>query len=94
MRVSLEGMGGLLFLAVPVAVLCVIGYFIAKTAFGNSRVTNEIYSLRMDLSELERRQTERFTVRDAHLQEQNALLREQNEHMRRAGDGVGVGHGN
>ncbi|GEM_PF-6752910 len=42
-------------------------------------MTHQIDGLRRDLIEMERRQSERFTVLDAHFQDQNALLREQNQ---------------
>jgi len=62
----------------------VIIYFVIKAAVNRSNITAEIYSLRQDLSELEHRQSERFKTLDAHFQEQNQLLREQNEMMLRA----------
>lgn len=71
-----------LVVSVGLAILTyVIYYFIIKTAVNRSNITAEIYALRNDLNELERRQADRFIVLDAHLQEQNALLREQNEWM-------------
>lgn len=62
-----------------------VWYLLIKAAVGNSKITTEVYALRNDLNELERRQTERFAVLDTHMQEQNELLREQNELLRRGG---------
>ncbi len=62
----------------------VIYYFIIRGAINKSNITDEIYALRRDLNELENRQAERFKTLDAHFQQQNQLLREQNEMMLRA----------
>ncbi|GGO02980.1 hypothetical protein GCM10010969_26830 [Saccharibacillus kuerlensis] len=70
---------GLLYPVVIAVITYVIYYFVIKLAINHSNMTREIYSLRMDLNELERRQAERFERMDAHYEAQNTLLREQNE---------------
>lgn len=62
----------------------VLYYFIIRAAINKSNITDEIYALRRDLNELENRQAERFKTLDNHFQQQNQLLREQNEMMLRA----------
>ncbi len=62
----------------------VVYYFIIRAAINKSNITDEIYALRRDLNELENRQAERFKTLDNHFQQQNQLLREQNEMMLRA----------
>lgn len=78
------GLLGMILSIAMIIVPYVIYYFIIKGAINKSNITDEIYALRRDLNELENRQSERFSTLDAHFQEQNRLLREQNEMMLRA----------
>lgn len=72
------GIGMLLPIVVAI-ITYIIYYFIIRKAVNDSNMTHQIDGLRRDLNETERRQSERFTILDAHFQDQNALLREQNE---------------
>jgi len=78
------GLIGVILSIAAIVVPYVIYYFIIKGAINKSNITDEIYALRRDLNELENRQADRFSALDAHFQQQNQLLREQNEMMLRA----------
>ncbi len=73
------GAFGLLMPIIVAIITYVIYYFLIRKAVNDSNITNEIYWLRRDLSEQERRQSERFNALEAYFQEQNKLMREQNE---------------
>ncbi|OWR30430.1 hypothetical protein CDO73_10970 [Saccharibacillus sp. O23] len=73
------GAFGLLMPIIVAIVTYVIYYFLIRKAVNDSNMTTEIYWLRRDLNELERRQSERFNALEAYFQEQNKLTREQNE---------------
>lgn len=73
------GAFGLLMPIIVAIITYVIYYFLIRKAINDSNVTTEIYWLRRDLNELERRQSERFNALESYFQEQNKLMREQNE---------------
>ncbi|MCQ4088639.1 hypothetical protein [Saccharibacillus sp. JS10] len=70
----------LAFMVIPF----IVYYFVIRTAINHSDVKLDIDALRKDLNLLEHRQADRFQALDQHFQEQNKLLREQNEMMLRA----------
>ncbi|NGZ76719.1 hypothetical protein [Saccharibacillus alkalitolerans] len=83
MNVEVQALGffGLLITVVLLAILLFVVYWIIRLAINHSDAKEEVYALRQDLNELERRQAERFERQEALQQEQNALLREQNERL-------------